>query len=66
MKNYQFVMITKWLNHWGRLNNGRTCFSKNLIVFNEALENIKENVETLFIKQGEHDSLEKKLGRQLN
>jgi len=67
MKDFQFVMITKWKNHWDKLYSGRTHFTNPLIYLNQNTESIEGDVETLFIKQGDNNTFEKSwIGKTCN
>lgn len=47
----QYIMITKWDNHWGYLSGGRTFFTLGMLKGGMNKEKLEDGIDTLFIKK---------------
>ena len=48
--SFRYIMVTHWDDHWDRLRNNETHFSKGMLKGKMSLSRIKDYTPTLFIK----------------
>jgi len=51
----KYVMVTFWRNHWDKLKNDETYYTKKMIKFKVNKDSLVERAPTLFIKREERD-----------
>ncbi|MEM2463670.1 MAG: hypothetical protein QXY07_03190 [Candidatus Bathyarchaeia archaeon] len=49
----KYIMVTHWANHWDKLPNNETHFTRGMLKSGMTIDKVRENIRTIFIKKNE-------------